>query len=202
MTLRSLPTPLGITCAKPHWTLTVAQALACWPVDIPCQLLHSGRAHPQYSQWSFITSPTTYVRYCPHHHWTHSNDIEVDNSLHAIDAFEAVIKQKQTYLWTGYLSYDLARDIEQLPNDAPEDRHWPWLDWHASPGWLAHHPQHGWHAYGTWATHPELCPDLHVLHTSKQTLDPVVIANDLMAHTSDNAHLERIKKNKSVYCCG
>ena len=54
-------------------------------------------------------------------------------------------------LWVGYLSYDLGRYVEELPELAEKDRDWPIALMHRCEGWLAYDQEEKkWWACGSW----------------------------------------------------
>jgi len=60
-------------------------------------------------------------------------------------------------LWLGYLGYDLARSIENLPSPPTDDRGWPDFQLERCDGWLVHdNHSRRWSACGTYAAHPPL----------------------------------------------
>ena len=65
-------------------------------------------------------------------------------------------------LWVGYLSYDVGRWVESLPNIARADRDWPVIELGYCPGWMRHDTLTGqWTACGSWqaSNHPQLLQD-------------------------------------------
>ncbi|MEX1016966.1 MAG: anthranilate synthase component I family protein [Phycisphaeraceae bacterium] len=152
------------------WQLDPMDALRRWPADLPLSMLHSGRLHPRWARYSVFASPTAAYRFdlreggqghsrwigppgsAPTTHWQHEPFADLEQ-----------LRRQRDVIWIGYLGYDLARCIEDLPEQAACDRDWPAVQMHQCPGWLVYDAaDRVWHAYGTWreASHR---PDLPAL---------------------------------------
>jgi para-aminobenzoate synthetase component 1 len=148
------------------WTFDPLQALARWPSHQRPLLLHSGRHHPRWARCSILTHATDAYRFIStapdagQSQWLgHPDRCPVATWAHRPFRDLAALLADPQPLWVGYLSYDLARFLEKLPDLARADRHWPLIQLQRCPGWLIHDAAAGtWHACGTWASQgpPEL----------------------------------------------
>jgi len=154
------------------WQLSPAEALRRWPRDQSVLMLHSGRPDPKWSRYTFLTRPTGAYRYAigpdgaGRSQWlgdpagnpdvpASAPDVSRRNtpggwSHRPLKDLRRVLADRDS-MWVGYLSYDLGRFIETLPDRARDDRHWPIVQMHRCPGWLIHDNQtHRWRACGDW----------------------------------------------------
>ena len=143
-------------------TLSPLDVLARWPRDRRVVLLHSGRVHERWARWSVIAEPAGYFRFgedakgnyrsrwigppecCPvSPPFSHKPFRDLRSVLNAATSVAG------GGTWIGYLSYDLGRWIEKLPNDAVDDRGWPVIELAWCPTFYLHDGVTGrWHACG------------------------------------------------------
>ena len=123
------------------WDLTPTQALRRWPVERGVVLLHSGRWHPRWARWSVLAEPTEV------HAWPQEK---------AGDPVAALGERiDDPALHMGWVSYDIGRSIERLPDPPPDDRGWPVWEWMRCDGWLVHDTRSGrWTAHGSYSATP------------------------------------------------
>jgi para-aminobenzoate synthetase component 1 len=151
---------MQVTGTKLDWSIDPLAALARWPADRAVVMLHSGRLHERWSRWSILAQPVGRFRFngdpqhgqsewsgdprlCPTRHWSHQPLGDLRQLINAT--------ANSGGLWIGYLSYDLARWIEQLPAQAAADRDWPLIDLAWCPGYLLHDAvESRWQACGSW----------------------------------------------------
>jgi len=101
-------------------------------------LLHSGRLDPPWSTASLTATPTATARFVldkPHNvdaggHWETDGDLPapLDHDADPWAGLTQLLQPKTTGRWIGYLSYDLARWVEDLPSAAACDRDWPIIE--------------------------------------------------------------------------
>jgi para-aminobenzoate synthetase component 1 len=144
------------------WKFDPLEAQRRWPRDRRLLMLHSGRLHRRWARWSILAqSMGSYVfgatpampkatsqwlgpRECgPTRPFSHRPFADLRGLLEHATPNEAI--------WVGYLSYDLGRWIERVPQQAVDDRHWPIIELGYCPGYLAYDGQAGrWLACGQW----------------------------------------------------
>ncbi len=158
--LNTQASPITSNTAKQAlpWRLSPIQAIAHWPINLPLSVLHSGRHHPKWSRWTILASPQTFVSHDGKSTTLsnqHSPIKPTDNIFNLIDQ----LATDKDVIHLGYISYDIAHQIETLPNTATDDRHWPLLQFAYCPGYLLFDNQlNQWYACGSWAdgNHPKL----------------------------------------------
>ncbi len=146
-------------------SLSPLEVLARWPRDRRVAMLHSGRFHPRWARASVIAEPVGYFRFgedakgnyrsrwigppqgCPvSPPFSHKPFRDLRSAL---SAAANVAGTGGSGIWIGYLSYDLGRWIERLPNDAVDDRGWPVIELAWCPTFFVHDGQsQRWHACG------------------------------------------------------
>jgi para-aminobenzoate synthetase component I len=148
------------------WRMSPAEALMRWPSDQPVSMLHSGRQDRKWSRYSILARPDAAYVYSAnpdgvgHSRWIQYPQDESVNTApvlspegwahRPLDDLATLLADRES-LWTGYLSYDLGRFIEKLPDKARDDRRWPIAQMQRCPGWLVHDNQTDhWRACGTW----------------------------------------------------
>jgi len=135
------------------WPLDPLEVIARWPDSQRLLALHSGRFDPCWAKRSLIASPTATYRF-----------VNVDGGRSELlgersgpnfthDPFRDIdLLMDWPGLWIGYLSYDLGRFVERLPDSAADDRGWPIVELGYCPGWLTYDmAERRWEACGTWA---------------------------------------------------
>ena len=164
-------------------------------------MLHSGRWHPQWSRWSILTEPTGSFVYRSNSggqsdwigqplpqqpKWSN----QPFKDLRQILAFDQD-------LWLGYLSYDLGRFIESLPNRAADDRQWPLIHFHRCTGWLVHDGRTGqWSAQGRWAERG--APDLSSCKPAMESFE----ADEPLAAVSQRDYEHAVDRAKQYIAAG
>ena len=111
-------------------------------------LLHSGRVDAEHARYSVLGRPAWGVA------WRDGRllplgpaPVEDQPAADPFEALEAVTGDGA--LWLGFLSYDLGRAVERLPELAADDRGWPGFAWYRCAGWLEHDAVEGaWFACG------------------------------------------------------
>ncbi len=140
------------------WHKTPAQALAHWPADRPVFMLHSGRLDPRWSRYSVLAEPQGAVRFDGphiHHHGLDGLNPRASSiTHHPIAGLRQTLRaDADRSLWLGYLGYDTARWIEDLPDAPDDDRGWPVMQFERCPGWLVFDAlTRTWTAHGRYAT--------------------------------------------------
>jgi para-aminobenzoate synthetase component I len=151
----------GVTDTRQlDWTFDPLEALRRWPVEARVLMLHSGRHHPRWARRSIMASPVGTYRFAAGHGGRHHGQWigppvgQIGHELFSRRPFRDVrtlMKLAGQGLWIGYLSYDLGRWVEKLPERAVDDRGWPIIELAYCPGYLVHDSTAGrWSAHGTW----------------------------------------------------
>jgi len=139
-----------------------------WPGDWPLVMLHSGRLDADWSRYSILASPTGAFRFSeaadqggargPNGSSDWLGEPMPDGTPswehRPLANLRQVLGRDPHSLWVGYLSYDLGRFLETLPEHAARDRDWPIVAMQRCPGWLVHDAMTGqWYVCGEWAAH-------------------------------------------------
>jgi para-aminobenzoate synthetase component 1 len=155
--------PQTLATGRPlDWTLDPLEALARWPADRRCVMLHSGRPHERWARWSLLAEPIGYYRFLASPGQTGVGQWTPLGAGEALRPFVLTgdpwrdlrtLLSRENLLWVGYLSYDLGRWVEDLPQVATDDRGWPVIElaacgvqlWHetASGRWYEQAPPRG-----------------------------------------------------------
>lgn len=179
------------------WQLDPIQALRRFPIQRPVCLLHSGRMNLPWSRYSILASPTGAYRFCMRDDQRGESEwigLPPGSTAlptwtgHPVKDLKATITNDKA-LYIGYLSYDVARFIEALPNAAKRDRHWPVVQFQRCPGWLIHDAKiNRWFAGGCW---PDASmPDLPALPPQS----PAFQAQRPLSATSRKQHLANVSR--------
>lgn len=137
------------------WSLTPLEALERWPGDRRVLFLHSGRLQRQWARWSILGEPVATYRFL----LTSAGGRSVwsSRSIPAPDLEDKPFADLRSLrsvgdgIWIGYLSYDLGRWVERLPNLAVDDRHWPIIEFGYCPGYLVYDGlEQCWYRCGAW----------------------------------------------------
>ncbi|MCC7147463.1 MAG: anthranilate synthase component I family protein [Phycisphaeraceae bacterium] len=161
----SLPPTAAPGCPLP-WSMDPLDAFARFPKNQPVMFLHSGRYHPRWSRYSLLAQPRGAYVFSPqpnghaHGQWLGGNlDFTASFSDQPFHDLRLLLAQAPGP-WVGYLSYDLGRWIERLPQQAADDRSWPLIYLAYCPDYLLHDRQSNtWTAHGRFA-HAQDRPDL------------------------------------------
>lgn len=136
------------------WEFGPKEALRRWPRTGKVVLLHSGRFHTRWARWSILAEPIGSYRMGGDglSQWVgHPEDAPPVRWRHRPFSDLRALLDRTEALWIGYLSYDLARWIEKLPQQACDDRAWPMIELGCCPGYLVYDGQtRQWRAHGRW----------------------------------------------------
>lgn len=107
------------------------------PVRQPQTLLLSGREHPRYAARSLTAAMGAGLVFeGGRSRWLGEAGALAHEAVLKHDPFadlEAALRADPGVPWVGFLSYDLGRCIERLPETAQDDRRWPLLRFHRCP---------------------------------------------------------------------
>ncbi|MEM6334870.1 MAG: anthranilate synthase component I family protein [Planctomycetota bacterium] len=115
-----------------HQPDPVAQLLAA---TRPTALLHSARHHPRWARHSLIATPQSAWVFTADSRstWLGPHRPAVRFTHDPFDDLDALLAAEPDTRWIGYLSYDLGRHVESIPNRARNDRRWPLAVLHRCP---------------------------------------------------------------------
>jgi para-aminobenzoate synthetase component 1 len=169
--------------------LTPLEAIARWPRDRPLIALHSGRLHSRWSRYSILAEPVAALNHAAGRSaWIGPPPISVPPLTHdpLLDLEQTTAADGVPYL--GYLGYDIARQIERLPNDATDDHGLPDLQFHRCPAGLLYD-----NAEGTWSSFGPPDSELPDL-SATPTTDPLFNTTDLMPDATRAEHEASIRR--------
>ncbi len=138
------------------WRAAPDRVLQLLPREIQPQLLHSGRHHPRWATRSILGFPSAVYTFEPPANRNTPKRNPFEDIQHLLE------NTRSQGIWIGYIAYDIARCIENLPEQPKHKRTWPVVS-------LAYCPNVAlWDLTAkTWTWHgsdapPELAPDLHL----------------------------------------
>lgn len=108
------------------------------PPRAPLAMLHSGRHHPRWAARSLTALMAGGLTHAEGQtrrlgDWPPERGQAPAWSHNPFEDLEQALIMDPGVPWVGYLSYDLARQIERLPTRAADDRRWPLLRFHRCP---------------------------------------------------------------------
>jgi para-aminobenzoate synthetase component 1 len=160
------------------WNASPLALLNGWPTDRRVVMVHSGRRHRRWARWSILAAPVAWYRFdggrssvcgtlpVPTPPLVHDPLHDLDGLLHATRPFPAGRQPELPFVggWIGFLSYDLARQIEPTAvaaGGAEDDRGWALVEMAYCPGALVYDNRSGtWHAVGDVGLASVPCPSL------------------------------------------
>ena len=176
------------------------EVLRRWPAGRRVVMLHSGRLHPRWSRYCLIAEPEAALQFSAGRtRWLGPARPGMPAWNHdPLRDLEAALDHDRC-LYVGYLGYDLARQIEKIPNLALDDHGFPDLQFCRCPSGLIYDRQHRrWSAFGR-----DLAADLRPLDNGRgQTSSAATFSADIKADRPPADHLAAVEAGLNYIAAG
>jgi para-aminobenzoate synthetase component I len=170
------------------WDVPATQVVGLLPDNVSAQLLCSGRHHPRWARRSILGFSQAVYTFAPERGCLANTSAGRDP---LVDIQHLLEQTRGRGIWIGWISYDIARCIEHLPEQARHNRTWPVVSLAYCPDVAVYEG-----ASKTWTWHgdgqpPELKPNLKL--TGGQA-PPLTLTRALTPTTPREEYLAAVQK--------
>ncbi|QQE11724.1 anthranilate synthase component I family protein [Planctomycetota bacterium] len=185
-----------------------------WPANHRLLSLCSGRYNQQWARYCILSSSNDGWIFLEDDQGQGRNIHIRGNSvidLPTSDPFDGLRfvqndPEHEQHLWLGYLSYDMGRWVEVLPQNTKRDRGWEVGVMHACEGWLVYDmADQSWQACGAWAnTLPDWLTQVFdsASNQSTSSYDLHYTISDFVGEVDSQTHEQNVQKTLDYISAG